>query len=138
MFAIIVAVLAAASLQACGSSTAGLTHVKMCNDADGEGMCSFNNSTFSTSDKEIYLSADLENVSDGMKVNATWSSLREPPDGSPQVLSSFTSDISDNGSFPYHTYLSAPETGWPTGDYEVTLTLTIDNSEPVTKKFSIE
>ena len=132
-------ILLASLFSACGNSLpASLTDVKMCNDADSEGMCSTDNSSFSTSDGDIYLSAQLENVSEGMKVQASWSLLKGEPGTSPREISSFTAAAPDSGSLPFHTYLSPPGEDWSRGDYEVILTLLIENSQPVSKPFTIK
>ena len=135
---IVFALLAAAILQACEYSTAGLSDVRLCSDADSSGACSSDSSTFKTTDKEIFLSAQLNNAPSGTKITATWTYLRGELGNEPQEIDSVTAEAGDSGSLPFYSSLTTPANGWPTGDYEVTLKLSSENSEQITKPFSIK
>lgn len=136
--AIIFALLAAATLQACSYSTAQLSDIKLCNSTDGTGNCAADTATFKTTDAEIFLSAQLQNAPSGTKVTAVWRYLKGELGNDPKDIDSVTAEAGDGGNLPYYSSLTAPAAGWPQGDYEVTLTLSSDNSTPVSKPFSVK
>ncbi|MHB0867793.1 MAG: hypothetical protein ACYC6B_09695 [Thermoleophilia bacterium] len=135
---IVFSLLVAATLQACSYSTAQLSDVKLCNSTDGAGNCVNDSMAFKTTDAEIFLSAQLENAPSGTKVTAAWRYLKGELGNEPKDIDSVTAEAGDGGNLPYYSSLTAPTAGWPTGDYEVTLTLSSDNSTPVSKQFSIK
>lgn len=130
-------IFAASFLVACEVSTASLSDARLCSDADSDGNCNADSSTFKTTDKEIFLSAQLENAPSDTTVTATWTYLRGDL-GNQQQIDSVNATAKDGGSMPFYSSLTAPASGWPKGDYQVTLTLSSDNSTPITKPFSIK
>ncbi|MFA6002203.1 MAG: hypothetical protein WC828_08885 [Thermoleophilia bacterium] len=132
------AMLVMITLQACSVSTAGISDVKICSDADSKGICSSDNSTFKTTTAEIFLSANLNNAPSGTKVTSSWRYIKGELGNDPQDIDSVTAEAKEGGSQPYTSSMTSPTAGWPKGDYEVTLTLSSDNSTPVVKKFSIQ
>jgi len=130
--------LAAITFQAYNVSTAGLSDVKLCVEADSNSICSSDSSTFETITPEIFLSSNLNNAPSGTKVTATWRYIKGELGNEPQDIDSVTAEAKEGGSQPFTSSLSSPTAGWPKGDYEVTLTLSSDNSTPVVKKFSIQ
>lgn len=139
LFVIAAALLGAMSLLACEVSTADLTNVKICNNAtDSSGDCAEDITLFKTTDPVIYLSANLDNAPDGTTVTATWNYLKGDLGNEKQEIDTVTATSKDSGTLPFHASLSAPTNGWPKGDYEVVLSLSSDNSTPITKQFSIK
>jgi hypothetical protein len=134
---IIIGLMVALTLQACNYSTADISDVKLCTDVEGKGVCTTDSSTFKTSDTVIYLSASLDNAPEGTTITATWRYLRGEA-GDEQDIDSVSTDATDSGSAPYYTSLTGPAKGWPTGDYEVVLTLSSENFEPIHKQFSVK
>jgi len=138
IIAVAAAMLAAIFLQACSVSTAGISDVKLCVDADSKGICSSDSSTFETTTPEIFLSANLNNAPSGTKVTSSWKYIKGELGNDPQDIDSVTAEAKEGGSQPYTSSMTSPTAGWPKGDYEVTITLSSDNSTPVVKKFSIQ
>lgn len=132
------AILVTITLQACNVSTASLSDTKLCVDADNAGVCSSDSSTFETTTPEIFLSANLNNAPSGTKVTGTWRYIKGELGNDPQDIDSVTAEAKEGGSQPYTSAITSPTAGWPKGDYEVTITLSSDNSTPVVKKFSIQ
>lgn len=129
--------LAAAVMGACAASSANLTDIRMCDNADSEGACISDKSTFRTDTDEIFLSAQLENAPGDTKVTATWKYLGGEEGVDPQEIDSVTVTTEEAGTLPFYSSMPAGDSGWPKGDYEVILTLGTDNSEPVSRKFSV-
>lgn len=136
---IVAALLGAMSLLACEVSTANLTNVRICNNAvDNGGDCSEDMTAFKTTDPVIYLSANLENAPDGTVVTATWNYVKGEYSNEKQEIDKVSATATDGGNLPFHASLTGPTDGWPKGDYEVIVSLSSDNSTPITKPFSIK
>lgn len=139
LFAVTAVLMGAMLLLACEVSTANLSDVKICGDADStSGDCTADATMFKTTDPVIYLSATLENAPDGTTVTATWNYLKGELGNEKQEIDSVSATATDSGKMPFHASLSAPTNGWPKGDYEVVLKLSSDNNTPITKQFSIK
>lgn len=130
--------LAAVTLGACQASSASLTDVRLCDNADSEGNCSSDMSKLQTDAEVIYLSAQLENAPSGTTVTATWKYLGGEEGIAPQDIDTVSSTTDESGSMPYYSSLQAGSGGWPVGEYEVVLSLGTENSQPVSKKFTIK
>jgi len=136
---IIAALLGAFLLLACEVSTANLTNVRICNNAvDNGGDCSEDMATFKTTDPVIYLSADLENAPSGTVVTATWNYVKGEFSNEKLEMDKVSATAADGGNLPFHASLTGPADGWPKGDYEVIVSLSSDNSTPITKLYSIK
>ena len=118
--------------QQCNVSTANIADVKMCESTENT-QCAEDNPVFSTNTPAIYVSCILKNAPEGTKVNFAWYYISEE-----KVFIDEVSLESQTTTSPMQSYLSMPDAGWPTGNYEVVLSLDTDNSTPITKNFSVQ
>ncbi|MHB8967530.1 MAG: hypothetical protein ACYC57_04635 [Thermoleophilia bacterium] len=133
----IIAVFALVMATGCEVSTANLQNVKVCSDPDSDNQCESDDGTFDADTEEIFVSGDLENAPDGTELTITWTYLGAEEGDDPEEIDSIKLTTKD-GENTFHSNLAAPSGGWPGGDYEIVLDLGTDNSEPVTKSFTIE
>lgn len=113
-------------LPSCSVSTANLSDVKVCTSLSGSE-CSGDNSTMPASTPVIYCSANMKNAPSGTKVTFTWKK------GSENIASV---DL-ETGSGAIYSNLNTAGSLEP-GKYSVTLKINSDNSQPVTKEFTLE
>ncbi|MBN1182965.1 MAG: hypothetical protein JXB49_11800 [Bacteroidales bacterium] len=118
--------------QQCNVSTANIADVKMCESPNGY-LCSEDNTVFSTSSPEIHVSCVLKNATEGSKITFTWYYQ-----GEEKILIDEASFVAKDVTSDVHSSLSIPDAGWPTGNYEVVISLDTDNSKPITKSFSVQ
>lgn len=130
--------LALLAMQAFSYSTASVSDIKLCSQPDSEGNCTADESVFKVDDREIFLSAQINNAPSGTKVTATWNYLRGELGNDPREIDSVVVETEESGSGPFYSSLTTPIRGWPTGDYEVTITLDAENNEPASKQFSVK
>ena len=118
--------------QQCNVSTANIVDVKMCESTENT-QCAEDNPVFSTNTPVIYVSCVLKNAPEGTKVNFKWYYLVED-----KVFIDEVSLVAQATTTPMQSSLNMPDAGWPTGNYEVVLSLDTDNSTPITKSFSVQ
>lgn len=111
----------------CSVSTAKLDDVMVCASVNGSSECDGNKTQFSSSVPVIYCSAKLKNAPDNTNVIFTWKHGDEVI-GKAQVKT---------GSAVVYSNYNSPGTMEP-GKYSVTVKIDTDNSDPVTKDFTIE
>lgn len=122
------------SFQSCefNVSTANISDVQICTEISDDA-CTDNNKTFPLNANEIYTTAKLNNAPEGTKLTISWQY-----DNSGQWFEiDKVNLVYTNGKDKISSSLSSPTNGWPKGKYRVVYTLESDNSEPITKEFSI-
>lgn len=130
----ILAVLALTLAVGCEVSTANLQDVQVCSDPNSDNMCESDESSFDANTEEIFVTGNLENAPDDTDLEITWTYLGEEGDDPEEIDS-----VSLSGSSAtFYSNLEAPSSGWPAGEYEIVLDLGTDNSDPVTKTFTVE
>ncbi len=107
-------------------STANLSDVKVCTSINGSD-CSSSESSFPSETPVIYCSAKLNNAPDDTKVTFEWKHNGE---------SFGKADVAGGSGFVNSSY--RPPSVFPPGKYTVTVKINVDNSEPVTKEFTVE
>lgn len=123
---------AAMFMEACEISTASLSDAKICDSLEGD-VCAEDKQVISTAAAAIYLSAQLADAPEGTSVTYT---LTDRSTG--EVLSTETWTAEEGGSGPFSISWNRPADGWVTGEYELTLVLGEDNSDPISKVFEIK
>ena len=118
-------------LQACQVSTTEVTDVKICDNMT-EDQCDADMQIVSATAPAIYCSGQLENAPEGTTLKITWRYLTNDQD-----IDSVTLTAEKSGGGPFSSSLTKPDSGWPSGKYEVVLDLGTDNSEPIHKQFEI-
>ena len=127
-FKFFMAVLVAANIfTICSVSTASLSDVRLCASVNSSSECDGEKSTFTEDAPVIYCSAKVKNAPSNTKVSFSWKFENE---------SLGTADVETSSGVVFSTYKS-PGT-LKTGKYSVTVKINTDNSEPVTKNFSVE
>lgn len=116
----------------CNISTANITDVKMCDNIT-DYQCEADNPVFSPSTPVIFITCILRNAPDGTIINFAWYYVEEGQ----KILIDEVSLESEGSTTPMYSNFTAPDNGWPTGNYEVVLSLNTDNSEPITKTFTV-
>ncbi|MDX9970802.1 MAG: hypothetical protein RBS56_02745 [Candidatus Gracilibacteria bacterium] len=129
--------LLALTISACTISTANISEAKICSSVSGESMmCTSDETMFATDTPEIIVTTKLDNAMEGTKVTFTWRYL----EGSePELIDEITVESPDiMPSYPNSTMPIPPSGMWPTGKYDVVITLDTDNFEPIVKAFSVK
>lgn len=127
-FKFFLAVFAAANIfTICSVSTASLSDVQLCANVNSSSECDGNKNSFSEDVPVIYCSAKLKNAPKDTKVSFKWKFENEDLG---------TADVETSSAVVYSTYKS-PGTLKP-GKYSVTVKINTDNSDPVTKNFTVE
>ncbi len=111
----------------CSVSTAHLGDVMVCATVNGSGECEADKTEFPAPVPVIYCSATLKNAPSDTKVIFTWKKGDE-------VLGK--ADVKSGSGVVYSNY-NSPGNLEP-GKYSVTVKIDTDNSDPVTKTFTIE
>ncbi len=116
-------------------STAALEEVKTCTEVPENQPCASDISQFEKTTPKIFVTSNLKYAPEGTKIKIDWKYLGG---GSVKAtdIDSITLETKSDTKFVY-SYLSAPTSGWPDGDYEIVLSINTDNSKPVHKQFSI-
>jgi plastocyanin len=113
-------------IASCSVSTANLSDAKVCTSLNGSE-CASDNSTVPASSTVIYCSANLKNAPAGTKVTFTWKK------GGDNIASV---DLEGSSGVVYSN-LNTGGSLEP-GKYSVTIKINSDNSQPVTKEFTVE
>ena len=124
-------------LSACSISTAKITEAKICSSVSEESMmCESDENMFATDTPEIIVTTKLENAPSETQVTFTWRYL----EGSePELIDEITvSSPEAMPSYPNSTMPIPPKGMWPTGKYDVVISLDSDNSEPIVKAFTVQ
>lgn len=111
----------------CSVSTASLSDVKLCASVNSSNECDGDKSSYPEDASVIYCTAKVKNAPSNTKVTFTWKYESE---------SLGSADVETGSGVVYSNYKS-PGTLKP-GKYSVTVKINTDNSEPVTKNFSVE
>lgn len=108
--------------------------LRVCNKSDYSEACDKDVDVFDAAETDvIYFSAYLSYIPENTRLKITWYYMEDEE---------FEIDHVDlrteqsAGRVPLYSYLSAPDNGWPTGKYKVTLD--VDGFPEMDKKFSIE
>lgn len=126
-------VLAAFIMNSCSFTTAHFKDVKMCTQLSDDA-CSSDNPVFATSDPVIYVSCNVANAPSDTKVNFAWYYTT----GERIEIDVAAVTLEDGGNLPVYSSLSAPDEGWPPGDYEVIVSIEGFEDKAVTKTFKVE
>ena len=114
-----------------------LSQVRMCNQiSGGSNLCGQDNPTFSPTDQTFFVTAILKGASENDFVTFSWYGIA--PDGQYVFIDDISiraGDFGSGSSFDLKASLSRGVNPWPTGDYEVDITL--DNGDSITKGFSV-
>ncbi len=128
-FKFFIAVFVAANIfTVCSVSTASLSDVRLCAGVNSSSECDADKSTFPEDVSVIYCSAKVKNAPSNTKVTFTWKYESE---------SLGSADVETSSGIVYSTYKSPGRTLKP-GKYSVTAKINTDNSDPVTKNFTVE
>jgi hypothetical protein len=115
-------------------STATIDDVKMCTKVN-DNQCASDNPNFRANTPEIFVSCRLKNAPQETQVKFTWYFL-----GIKKIkIDAVTlSSGNNNGTLNLQSSLTKPTNGWPSGKYEVEISLPGIEKSPVTKKFYIQ
>ena len=119
--------------QACNYTSATIKNVKMCNQLNGDA-CSENVNVFSTDDPQFALSCDVTNAPSDTKITFAWFYIEADERLEIDVVSV---TLPDAGTYPLHSSLSAPNAGWPTGNYEVVISIDGFEDKTITHGFRV-
>ena len=111
----------------CSVSTASISDAKICSQIGSDGSCSNDASSFSMNTPVIYFTATLKNAPADTKITFEWKHNGESM-GKADVKS---------GSGIINSTFKSPGTLDP-GKYSCTAKINIDNSDPITKEFTVE
>lgn len=117
-------------------STANLQEVKVCSDPDSDNVCQSDEGTFGPDVGEIFVTGEIHNAPEDTELTITWTYLGEEGDDAEEIDEVKLS--TEDSSNTFYSSMEAPDGGWPGGDYEIVLDLGTDNSDPITKKFTVE
>ena len=127
-FRFFLAVFVAANIfTVCSVSTANLSDVRLCANVNSSSECDGDKSSFAADAPVIYCSAQVKNAPSNTKVNFSWKFESE---------SLGSADVETSSGVVYSTYKSGGTL--KPGKYSVTVKINTDNSEPVTKNFTVE
>lgn len=118
----------------CNFSTANIDNVKMCTSVN-DNQCAADTPSFSNTTPFIYISCDLNNAPENTQVKMEWAYLGEQRISIDAITQSSGSNI---GTVHLQSNLSRPNNGWPSGDYEVVITILDTENAPIVKKFSVQ
>jgi hypothetical protein len=116
-------------------STAALENVKMCGEVADNQPCASDITKFEKTAPKLFVTADLKFAPEGSKVKIDWKYLGGEA-GKATDIDSVTLETKSNTTLVTSS-LTATNAGWPSGNYEVVLSLNTDNSQPIRKQFSI-
>jgi len=111
----------------CSVSTASISDAKICAQVGSDGGCTSDATSFSMTTPVIYFTATLKNAPADTKVTFEWKHNGESM-GKADVTS---------GSGNIQSTFKSPGTLDP-GKYSCTAKIHVDNSDPVTKEFTVE
>lgn len=117
-------------------STAKLENVKMCEKPKQGFGCETDTINFTRITPKIYVTADLTKASTGTKVKYNWRYVAGEA-GQEIEIDSLSYEIKEKENL-VNSSLSIPNQGWPTGTYEVILSLDSQNSAPIRREFFIK
>jgi hypothetical protein len=121
-------------MHSCSVSTARITDVMVC-ESVSDNQCLADQPVFNTDTREIFCSVIVKNAPGGTAVTFSWFYQGE----SRVAIDAVTLDTPEGGTtFNMQSSLSKPNNGWPTGVYEVVISLGTDNADPVVKTFVVE
>ena len=125
---------AIAIFNSCNFSTANISDVKMCTSIT-DNQCSTDKPVFNTNTPEIFVSCHLNNAPNDTEVEFAWFYLEQ--DRIP--IDAVVLNSGDNiGTLNLNSSLSRPNNGWPTGDYEIIITILDTEKEPMVKQFWVQ
>jgi len=104
----------------------------MCTELN-DSKCDSDNPIFGIEDQTIYVSCTIKNAPSDTKVNFSWYYTT----GERLEIDIVSITLSESGTFPVYSSLSAPYEGWPEGDYEVIIAIEGHEDKTVTKKFEV-
>ncbi|MCE1164947.1 MAG: hypothetical protein LWX07_06055 [Bacteroidetes bacterium] len=110
----------------CGVSTANLSNVKLCSSSDGNP-CGDDLSKFNADVQVINCTASLNNAPAKTKVSFVWKQESETVG---------TAEVEAESGYISSTF--KPKETLPAGNYSVTVKIATDNSQPITKNFTVE
>ena len=116
-------------------STATLENIKMCVEKPENQTCASDTAQFNTTTPKIFATADLKYAPEGTKVKIDWKYLGGDTVKATDIASVDLVTKSDTNIV--FSNLNAPPNGFPEGNYEVVISLGIDNSKPISKQFSV-
>ena len=117
----------------CSFSTARLIDAKVCTSLDGN-LCNQDKTNIEATSPAIFASCVLKNAPQNTEVKFTWYYYGDTKFEIDSVVLSSGDNI---GSIEMYSSLSIPYNGWPTGVYEVEISIVNDTAEPVVKQFNI-
>jgi len=121
-------------LNACNFSTANISDIKVCSSIN-DNQCTTDKAIFNTNTPEIFVSCHLNNPPQNTQVEFAWFYLGDKRIPIDSVVLSSGENI---GKLNLNSSLSKPNNGWPTGDYEIVITLLETEKEPLTKQFEVQ
>jgi len=125
------------SLQfSCNVSTATIKDVKLCTELSDQTQCGLDSPDFNVESPFLFVSCRLVYAPEDSEVTFTWYFMSKDPVKIDEVTMR-AGDFGSGSTYYFSSYLSRPDAGWPSGDYEVHISLNTDNSAPVIKSFRI-
>jgi hypothetical protein len=106
----------------------------MCNQLQGE-TCNENISVFSLDDPQFTVSCEVTNAPSETKITFAWFYIEA---GERLEIDVVSVTLPDSGTYPLHSTLSAPNSGWPTGNYEVVISIDGYEDKTITQRFSVK
>jgi len=133
---ILLIVIAAGTLMfnACNFTSASIKNVKMCNQLNGDA-CSEDLNVFSMDDPQFTVSCEVTNAPSDTKITFAWFYIEA---GERLDIDVVSVSLPDAGTYPLHSTLSAPNAGWPTGNYEVVISIDGFEDKTITKGFRVK
>jgi hypothetical protein len=116
-------------------STATLENIKMCGEVADNQPCASDITKFEKTAPKLFVTSDLKFAPSGTKVKIDWKYLGGEA-GKATDIDSVTLETKSDTTLVTSS-LTAPNTGWPGGSYEVVLSLDTNHSQPIRKQFSI-
>lgn len=116
-------------------STATLDNVQVCSEVQSNGQCDSDSAPFAKDAAELVATADLKYAPEGTLVTIDWNYLGGEA-GQATAIDSVSLETEENMDLVTSS-LTTPQSGWPSGDYEVVFSLDTDNSQPISKQFSV-
>jgi hypothetical protein len=126
---IIAAVIA---FQSCSLTTASISDIKLCIQLSND-VCADDNPVFTTDDPQIYVSCIVNNAPQDTKIIFGWYYA----DDERIEIDEVSVSLSDSGTYPVYSVLSAPYSGWPPGSYEVVISIDGFEDKTQVKSFKV-
>jgi len=123
---------ACAVFQSCSFTTASIREIKLCTQLSND-VCADDNPVFTTDDPQIYVSCIVNNAPQDTKIIFGWYYT----DGEQIEIDEVSVSISDSGTYPVYSVLSAPYSGWPSGNYEVVISIDGFEDKTQVKSFKV-